>query len=123
MDNQQTEAGRKADTIQAVESKLPMPNDDQASADTSFNWQNHGVTDKFADPPTRKLFRRLRGGGVGGEARRLRSRHCGRRVRQLLRDGGVQVDAAHGGDALVPWSGGVAGLRQTCLRYIYIFFF
>ena len=31
MDNQKTEAGRKADTIQAVESKLPMPNDDQAS--------------------------------------------------------------------------------------------
>ena len=31
MDNQKTEAGRKADTIQAVESKLPMPNDGQAS--------------------------------------------------------------------------------------------
>ena len=31
MDNQKTEAGRKADTIQAVESKLPMPNDGKAS--------------------------------------------------------------------------------------------
>ena len=31
MDNQQTEAGRKADSVQAIESKLPTPNADQAS--------------------------------------------------------------------------------------------
>ena len=31
MDNQQMEAGRKADSVQAIESKLPTPNADQAS--------------------------------------------------------------------------------------------
>ena len=31
MDNNQMEAGRKADTFQASESKLPVPNDNQAS--------------------------------------------------------------------------------------------
>ena len=31
MDNQQMEAGRKADSVQAIESKLPTPNDSHAS--------------------------------------------------------------------------------------------
>ena len=31
MDNQQMEAGRKADSVQAIESKLPTPNDNHAS--------------------------------------------------------------------------------------------
>ena len=31
MNNQQTEAGRKGDTFQAAESKLPVPNDNQGS--------------------------------------------------------------------------------------------
>ena len=31
MDNQKLEAGRKSESIQVVESKLPMPNDNQAS--------------------------------------------------------------------------------------------
>ena len=31
MDNQKLEAGRKSESIRVVESKLPMPNDNQAS--------------------------------------------------------------------------------------------
>ena len=32
MENQKMEAGRKAETIEAIESKLPMPNDNQKPA-------------------------------------------------------------------------------------------
>ena len=35
MESQQMEAGRKADSVQAIESKLPTPNDSHASKPTT----------------------------------------------------------------------------------------